>query len=45
MSGGDLVGKVAGVEVALEATDGDDELGALYLCLDFWTADGSNVDL
>lgn len=40
-----LVGEVAGVEVALQATDREDKLCALDFLLDFGAADGSNVDL
>ena len=40
-----MVGEVAGVEVALEAADGDDEFCFLDLLLDLGAGDGSDVDL
>jgi hypothetical protein len=40
-----LVCEVSGIEVALEATDGNEELCVLNLFLDLWTTDRPNVDL
>lgn len=40
-----LVGEVASVKVALQATDREDKLSALHFFLDFRTTDGSDVDL
>lgn len=45
-SGGwDVVGKVTGIEIALQSTNGEDEFGTLYLLLDFRTTDTSDVNL
>ena len=42
---GDVVGKVAGVEVALEPTQRQDELRIFYLLLDNIFGDRTDVDL
>lgn len=42
---GDAVGKVAGVEVALQATNGEDERCCLDLLLDLRMANGADIDL
>lgn len=41
----DTVGEVTGVEVGLEATNGDDEFSALDLLFDLGARDGADVDL
>ena len=43
--GGNVIGEVASVEVALEGTNGQDELRVFYLFLHFGSTDGANVDL
>lgn len=41
----DVVRKVASVEIALECTDIQDEIGTLDALPHFWTTDLSNVNL
>ena len=41
----DVVSEVSGVEVGLQATDGEDELGTLDLLPDLGTRDRSDIDL
>ena len=40
-----VVGEVAGVEVGLEAADGDDEFRTLDLLFDLWARDRADIDL